>query len=100
MSEHDEWTLKHKGAYVRTVGMVWECGDECGCTQAVVFDDFANKVAGPRFRIPVRVWEGDFHTDHEDGADAELAAYRRDLAMSDPAREAAIEWQQGVDYDA
>ncbi len=98
MSEHDEWMAKHKGEYLRTVGEVWDCRDEeCGCTQAQVTDVFRNKVTGTSL-VFVGIWAGEFHTDHEPGAGAELAAYRRELRKSDPEREATIRWQEGVDY--
>lgn len=94
------WMRTHKGDHVRTVGMVWVCeDDDCRCSQAQVVSYYRNLVA-PHARVPVLDWEGEFHTDGELGADAELAAYRRELKAEDPEREAAITWQQGVDYDA
>lgn len=87
----------HKGEPIKTVGMVWECYDECGCTEAQVITYHRNKVV-PSARVPVVEWSGISHTDHEPGAAAELAAYRRRLREEDPEREAAIEWQSGVDY--
>lgn len=100
MTDAQTWMLEHKGALVRRVGMIWECGDDtCGCEQARVIAYYQNKVV-PRARVPVCEWEGNFFTDHESGADDELAAHRRELAKTDPAREAAIEWQRGVDYSA
>lgn len=100
MSESPEWLREHQGAHLYTYGYVWECGDdECGCTQAMVVDYFQNKVL-PRARVPINAWSGEFHTEHEPGADADLAEYRRTLKEADPEREAAIEWQGGVDYEA
>lgn len=92
------WLAEHKGEYVDTIGLVWECGDDyCNCTQAQIVDRFKNR------KVPAVVsllaWEGTFFTDREQGADAELAAKRRELARVDPDREAAITWQEGVDYD-
>lgn len=98
--ETDEWLAEHKGRYQKTVGYIWECGDdECGCTEATVVSYYENKT-DPRWRVPINEWTGEFYTDHESGADAELAAYRRALRESDPEREVAIEWQKGVDYAA
>jgi hypothetical protein len=106
MSESAEWLAEHQGRHVKTVGYIWQCGDdECDCEQAVVMDYFENKT-DRRFRVPRLVWEGTFTTgDARLEGDApnpeyELAEYRRALRLTDPEREAAIEWQQGVDYDA
>lgn len=100
MSETQEWMDKHKGPLVRTVGMVWECyDDECGCTQAQIISYYRNKVVWNAV-VPVVDWEGEFHTDHESGADEELAVHRRQLKLQAPEREASIQWQNGVDYDA
>lgn len=97
MTDRDEWLEKHKGAYIQTVGMVWECGDdECGCTEAQIVAYYENKVV--RARVPITEWAGEFHTEHEGGADEELAAYRRALREGDPQREASIIWQEGIDY--
>lgn len=101
--ESAEWMAAHKGRYQKTVGYIWQCGDECGCEQAVVVDYFENKT-DPRFRVPVGVWEGSFvvgdsREPDDPSPDAELAEYRRHLRESDPEREAAIEWQDGVDYE-
>lgn len=103
-AEQSEWMATHKGRHIRTVGCVWQCDDVCGCEQAQVVDYFENKADG-RFRIPVGVWEGTFivgeNRDPDDPRpDAELAEYRRALRRDDPQRESAIEWQEGVDYDA
>lgn len=98
MTESDEWLREHKGALVRTVGMIWECYDDCRCTQAVVTSYYRNLKAW-NARVPVNDWAGEFHADGEPGADRELAIYRRALKETDPDLEAAIEWQRGVDYD-
>lgn len=99
MSEHDEWLAKHKGEYLYSWGQVWDCeDDECGCTEAQVVDFYQNKVVR-NARVPVIAWRGEFHTDHESGAAAELVAYRRALRESDPERETAIQWQEGIDYE-
>lgn len=95
----DEWMSKHKGALIQTVGMVWECDDECDCTEAQIVSYYQNKVVR-NARVPVVDWSGEWHTEGEPGADAELAAYRRELKAEDPEREAAIVWQKGVDYEA
>lgn len=95
----DQWMAEHKGPHLKTVGYVWECeDDECGCSQAVVVSYYRNKVV-PNARVPINDWAGDFYTDHESGADLDLAEYRRHLKATEPEREAEIEWQQGVDYD-
>jgi len=105
MSESQEWMAEHKGRYLKTVGYIWECGDDdCRCEQAVIVDYFENKV-DHRFRVPVNAWRGTFTTWEgrvEGGIDpdAELVARRRHLRETDPEREAAIEWQRGIDYDA
>ena len=95
----EEWLRVHKGAYLYSWGEVWTCGDDCNCTQAQVTDFYQNRVVR-NARVPITVWEGEFHTEYEQGADAELAQYRRELRASDPEREAAIRWQEGVDYGA
>lgn len=97
-AENDAWLREHKGDYIKSWGYVWTCEDECGCSQAQVVDFYQNKVVHSA-RVPITAWEGEFHTECEPGADAELAEYRRALRESDPEREAAIEWQRGVDYD-
>ena len=88
MNDSEEWLREHKGDHIKTVGYVWECYDECGCTQARVVDYFRNKTVYSA-RVPVGVWEGGFY-----------AEYRRHLRAENPAREATIEWQRGVDYSA
>jgi hypothetical protein len=99
VSDNAEWMATHKGEYLKSWGYVWTCDDDCGCEQAQIVDYYRNKVVY-NARVPITAWAGEFHTDHEPGADAELAAYRRRLREVDPDREAAIEWQRGVDYDA
>jgi hypothetical protein len=90
-SDEQRWMDGHKGAFIKAVGYVWWCGDdECNCTQAVIVDYFENKVVPGC--VPVRRWEGNFHTDGEPGAETELAAERDRLRAADPAAEAAIEW--------
>jgi hypothetical protein len=103
MSESAEWLAKHKGRHLRTVGYIWQCGDDyCECEQAQVVDYFENK-ADHRWRVPITVWEGTFTTregryDGGPSPAAELAEYRRALRITNPEREASIEWQQGVNY--
>jgi hypothetical protein len=105
MSESAEWLAEHQGRYVKTVGFIWECYDDCRCEQAQVQDIFENKT-DRRFIVRRPVWSGTFTTEEgrlggdNPSPDAELAAYRRALRESDREREAAIEWQEGVDYDA
>jgi hypothetical protein len=104
MSESAEWLAEHQGRYVKTIGFIWECGDDCRCEEAQVQDIFENKT-DRRFIVRRHVWSGTFTTeDARIGGDApspeaELAEYRRALRLVDPEREAAIEWQQGIDYD-
>lgn len=104
MSESAEWLAKHKGRHVRTVGYIWECGDDdCRCEQALVVDRWENRAV--RGYVTTGVWEGTFTTadgrhDGDPSPERELAAYRRALRASNPEREAAIEWQSGVDYDS
>lgn len=93
----DEWMLAHKGELIRRVGMVWECYDDCGCTEAQIIAYYRNKVVW-NARVPVVEWSGTWRTDGEPGADAELAEKRRELRAEDPDLEASIEWQRGVDY--
>ena len=102
MTDHEEWLATHKGEYLYTVGMIWECGDDdCRCEQAQVIDYYANKRV--RGVVPIVVWEGTFTTadsraDGDLSPDAQLAAYRLSLRLSDPEREAAIRWQEGIQY--
>ena len=52
------------------VGYVWYCGDDwCGCTQAKISRRTRNKAGYPNLQL---VWEGEFYTDHEQGATTEL----------------------------
>ncbi len=97
MSTQERWLVEHKGPYVDSIGMVWECGDDyCNCTEAQIVDRYRNlKTNG---LVLTGVWNGTFYTDGEQGAEAELAEERRRLRVQDPEREAAIRWQDGVDY--
>lgn len=102
MSDSAEWLAEHQGRHLYTHGYIWECGDDCRCEQAQVVDYFENKT-DPRWRVPVMVWEGTFvvgenYDPGDPRPDAELAEYRRSLRETDPEREAAIKWQDGVDY--
>lgn len=87
-----EWLEAHKGPLRRVVGRVWWCGDDvCDCTQAVITEEYQNKV-DPRFIVPVGVWEGTFYSDGETGALADLIAERERMRVEEPDREASIEW--------
>jgi hypothetical protein len=92
-----DWTREHKGEFLYTEGYVWECGDDdCACSHASLVAVFANSEVQSFVRIPL--WQGRFFTDHEAGADAELAAMRQALRETAPDIEAATRWQTGVDY--
>lgn len=94
----DDWMTDHKGEFLYRWGRVWECGDdECGCTEAQIVAYYQNKVVH-NGRVPVVEWSGEFRSDHEAGADEELAAHRRHLREADPQYEAATQWQRGIDY--
>jgi hypothetical protein len=93
MTEMTEaWLAEHKGDYIDTIGYVWWCGDGyCNCTQAVVVERYKN-VKAPGWLICCGIWEGEFHTDGESGADEELAAKRAELERTDPELAAGIKW--------
>lgn len=87
-----DWFEEHRGPLVRTVGRVWDCGDdECGCTRPEILNVYRNRVV-PNFYVSELVWEGTFRTDHEPGADEELAAKRAELAVLDPSLHGRVEW--------
>lgn len=59
---------------------VWWCGDEwCDCTQAQIERVGPNRTAGPPFVIRESVWEGEFYTDGEQGAEADLQQHLAEL---------------------
>lgn len=84
MSETEEWLREHKGPLRDIIGEVWYCEDSCGCSQARVVARHVNRTDS-RFIVPVLVWEGPFHTEHEPGARDELADYRATLSEADAA---------------
>jgi hypothetical protein len=90
----DRWFQEHAGDYLKTVGYVWRCGDECQCSQARVENIYTNQVTGPPWIVREHVWDGEFHAggweaDDETTADEELANYRASLS---PERQTEIEW--------
>ena len=91
-----EWMAEHKGPLIRTVGEVWYCGDDwCGCTQAQITEIYRNlkpPPGAPQAVVRVTVWEGEFRTDHEPGAEADLRARRDELRLADPDAAARIKW--------
>src|SRR5688500_13200772 len=68
----DEWQKQHAGKLIDTISYVWECEDTCGCSQAVTEEIYENKIAGSKWIIRVRIWEGSYFTDWNPGADKEL----------------------------
>ena|SRR5215218_4738350 len=92
-TEHmSAWQAEHAGRLLDTVAYVWsDDDDECGCTQAVIVEQYENKIVGPPWVVPVTIWSGPMHHDFEPGAqdelDAELARRSRDdlAATSSPA---------------
>lgn len=93
------WMLEHKGQYIKTVGVIWGCDDECACYNAEVYDVFSNKMVRGA-RVDKQIWEGEFTIDNQPRATEDsLILYRRGLKVSDPELEARIEWQEGVEWD-
>lgn len=93
----DEWTREHKGELIRLEGEVWACDDDyCGCAQPQVTAVFRNRVTGKTV-VRLGLWSGTFRSEHEGGADEELAAYRASL---DADLDGQIMWQGGIDYAA
>jgi hypothetical protein len=83
---------EHKGPLKNIVGYVWECGDDyCSCSKATIVEQYVN-LADRRWIVPVCIWEGEFHTDGEPGANDELIAKRAELRESDPDLAVRIEW--------
>jgi hypothetical protein len=93
----DAWLAEHKGPLRRITGEVWYCGDDwCGCSQAQIVEHYANlkpPPGAPNAVVLIATWQGTFYSDHEPGAESELAAKRVQLRATDPALEARIEWR-------
>lgn len=88
----EAWLAEHKGPLRDVIGKVWYCGDDyCDCTQAEIVERYENKTA-PGWIVPVCIWQGEFHTDGEPGANEELAAKREELRKTDPDLAARIKW--------
>ena len=78
-----------RGPFKRLVAYVWRCGDDwCGCSQACIDAQYAN-ASDQRFIWSERLWEGEFYTDHEPGAQDELDAI--ETAMRDAWPEVAAQ---------
>jgi len=68
------WGSEHLSAYV------WYCGDEvCDCSQAQVVRVGPNRTAGPPWVTREPVWEGQFYSDDEQGAEADLQQHLAEL---------------------
>ena len=95
----DDWHREHQGPFIKAIGYVWDCGDDyCNCSRAVIVEQYQNttdtgwKYGKGRWLVPVGVWEGEFHTDGEGGANDELIAKRAELRETEPEYAALIEW--------
>lgn len=59
---------------------VWYCGDEvCDCSQAMVERIGPNRTAGPPWITREEVWQGEFYSDGESGAVADLQQHLAEL---------------------
>jgi hypothetical protein len=86
-----EWLAKYQGAFIKAVGFVWHCGDDCECSQAQIIDYYTNK-AEPRWSIPVTRWEGEFYSGGEGDPKSDLSTKRAEMLASDADAEAIVEW--------
>ena len=95
----DDWHREHQGPFVNASAYVWDCGDDyCNCTRAVIVEYYQNtadsswRYGKGRWHVPVGVWEGEFHTDGEPGANAELIAKRAEMRESEPEYASLVKW--------
>lgn len=88
----DDWHAAHQGALRDIIAHVWWCGDDyCDCTQAQITARFHNVVV-PHALVLRTLWEGEFHTDSEPGAEDELTAKRVELEATEPDLARRIAW--------
>lgn len=87
----DEWHIDHQGKLKDVVGTVWECHDDCRCQQPQIVARFYN-AKDDRWIVPRLLWEGDYYTDGDTGADEELSAKRAELGVSEPGMAGLILW--------
>ena len=90
----DDWHKAHQGELLAIEAFVWECRDDCRCTEAQIVAWFRN-VVDRRCRVPRQLWCGEFHADGEyDAADDELARKRREVEAAEPELAARIAWPE------
>jgi hypothetical protein len=88
----DQWHAEHQGDLRDIIARVWWCGDDwCDCTQAQITARFCNIVV-PNAVVLHTLWRGEFHTDGEQGAVAELDAKRAEMEAVEPQLARRITW--------